>query len=218
MTDDQFIPDFSGDDFANDKEVQQARADQKEYEQMIEDSLLLIRQQFNLEKASHINFKGFNMFRSLGATISYSMKSVDPHKELRVSTAWYTSSFPVPRNRNSGEDQYLFGHLTLANTYPATYIHPETLREKLEDLVLKRDVDFSASKKFSRKFQVLTQDKQRLNDLLQFKNLDELTVFSEMEMELSGNTALFRNSRKPISIKEASSFCDLTKVLLAIFD
>lgn len=218
MTDTNNIPDFSGDDFANDKEILEHRAAIKAYEKMIDDSLSIIGQELKLTTASHINLKGFHMFKSLSAIITSSMKSVDQSYELRASLAEYTSSYPVPRNPNTGTDLYLFGHLVLKKNYPKTYIHKETIKEKIEDFFLKRDLDFPHSRKFSRKFQVMTEDKEGLHQLLQFKNLDPLTAFPDMEMELSGNTVLFRNSRSAISIEEATDFCKLSKALLTIFN
>lgn len=64
----------------------------------------------------------------------------------------------------------------------------------------------------------MTEDKEGLHQLLQFKNFDPLTVFPDMELELSGNTALFRNSRKPVSVEEAITFCNLSKAVLDIFN
>ncbi len=216
MTESNFIPDFSGDDFANDKEIQKIRAASKAYEQMIEDSFAVIRKELSMEPSSHINFKDFHMFKSLGATITHSLKSVDNSKRVRVSLARYHSSFPVPRNDNSGDDQYLFGHISFTTQYPRTYIHKETIREKIEDLFLKRELDFSLSKKFSGKFQVLTENKNRLQTLFQVKNLDVLTDFPEMELELFNNAALFRCSRKPVSVEEATMFCNLANVLIKL--
>lgn len=218
MTDNQTIPDFSGDDFANDKEIQKIRAESKAYEKMIEDSLSFIKQELKVQDASDPDFQGFHMFESLSATITHSMKSSIQNKELHVCLAEYSSAFPTAKSSNSGTDQYLFGHISLRNNYPRTYIHKETIKEKLEDIFLKRDLDFPHSKKFSSKFQVLTEDKNSLQNLLQFRNLDDLINFSEMELEFSNNVALFRSSRKPVSIEEASVFCEMTKVLLNVFN
>lgn len=218
MKDNHAIPDFSGDDFANDKEIQKNREAIKEYEKLVEDSLSLIRQRFIMQKASHINLKRFYMFKNLQAIITHSMVSFVQNKELRVSLAEYSSAFPTARSANSGTDQYIFGHITLKASYPKTYVHKETLKEKIEDIFLKRDIDFPNSRKFSRKFQVLTEDKDKLNNLLQFKNLDDLIDFPEMELEFFENAVLFRTSRKPVSIEEASEFCNLTKILLTVLN
>jgi len=97
-------------------------------------------------------------------------------------------------------------------------MHKETIREKLTDLFLKHDVDFEHSKKFSGRFQVLTEDEQRLQQLLQFKNLDTLTAYPEMELEFNYDSCLFRSSRKSVSMEEAINFCELAKTLLTMFN
>lgn len=217
MTDNQYIPDFSGDDFANDKEIQKARAEIKKHEKLIEDSLSVIKQELGVKDASHTNFKGFHMFKSLRATITQSMKSVVQNKELRISLATYSSAFPTAKSSNSGSDQYVFGYILSKNNYPRTYIHKETIKEKIEDIFLRRDVDFPESRKFSRRFQVLTEDADKLKKIFQTKDLDSLANFSEMELEINKNMILFRSSRKSVSVDEANIFCDLAKVLVTIF-
>lgn len=217
MANNEYVPDFSGDDFADNKEIQRQREEIKAYEEMIEDVLDLVQRVLGVQKSAHMNFKRFHMFKSLSATVTHSMESVSPDNNLRVCLAEYDDAFPTAKSANSGTDLYLFGHISLQSSYPRTYIHKETVKEKIEDLFLKRDVDFSESKKFSGKFQVLTEDKSKIQSLLQFKNLDDLVDFAELELELYENGALFRSSRKPISIEQASIFCNLSKTLLTIF-
>lgn len=218
MSENGYRPDFSGDDFANDKEIQKNRKALKLYEQMLDDSLDLVKQELNARKDSHANLKDFLMYKSLGATIRVTLKASILNKELRVALAEYYSAAPTAKSHNSGTDQYLFGCLALKNSFPRTYVHKETIKEKIEDVFLKREVDFPHSKKFSRKFQVLTSDKYQLERLLQFANLNELAIFPNMELELFNNKALFRCSRTAISLKEAAIFCKLAKTLLNIFE
>jgi hypothetical protein len=71
---------------------------------------------------------------------------------------------------------------------------------------------------FSKRFQVLTEDKIKLLELLQYNRLDNLVSFPNMEVELSGNELLFRNSRKAISIDEAANICNLANTLSVIFN
>ena len=93
----------------------------------------------------------------------------------------------------------------------------EGLKEKIIDFFLRYDLDFEYSPKFSSKFQLVTEDRARLQSLLAYKDLDILTAFPDMELELLNNTVLFRHSKKAISLEEVSLFCDLTKALLTIF-
>lgn len=217
MTGEQPVPDFSGDDFAHDKEIQRNRAEAKARAKLIDDSLAIIQQELGMEQSSHTNFKKFLMFKPLNATVTYSMKGNGETAVLRASMVHYFSSVPTYRSSNAGHDLYFFGHLALPSEYPVTYINRETLREKTEDLFLRRDVDFPHSKRFSRRFQVLTEDKFKLEQLFLLRNPDHLTAFPDMELECSGKVALFRNSRKPVSLHEARKFCNLAKVLLSFF-
>lgn len=218
MTEPEFIPDFSGDDFAHDKEIQRARAERKAYEKLVQECLKLIGEELNASESGHINFKGFHLFKPLSATLKQSFKSVLNDKVVWVSLVEYESAFPTARDSNGGSDQYLFGHISFSTQFPRTYIQKETLKEKIEDLFLKQDTDFTHSKKFSKKFHVVTEDKNKLAHLFQSKNLDALIDFPDLELEFLNNTALFRSSRKPISMEESQTFCDITKVLVSILD
>ena len=211
------MPDFSGDDFAHDKGIQETRAERKAYEKMVNDSLSIIHERLGTMDASHKNFKMFLMFKNFRATITKSFKSSNNDNPLHVSVAKYTTSYPWGRMYNSGTELYLFGHLTMNQTFPKTYICKETVTEKITDLVIPMEVDFEHSRRFSWKFHVLTDDKKQLLDLLQFKDLDELAAFPEMELELRGNTCLFRSSRKAISPEEAVTFSELANTLMKIF-
>lgn len=207
------IPDFSGDDFRNDKEIQKIRKEAEDYQQLVDDSIAIIDNELGIEESSHKNFKGFLMFKSLRAIIVKSFKAKALPLNLIVSIAEYRTAFPTAKNPNSGTDQYIFGCFELHKRFPKTYITKETIREKITDLFLKIETDFPDNKKFSRRFHVLTQDSKGLRDLMTFKNLDELTEFPEMEVEIQENFCLFRNSRKSISLKEANEFAQLAKTL-----
>lgn len=211
-----FTPDFSGDDFAHDKGIQRTRAAEKAYQQMVDDVLAVVEKKLDAEEGSHKNLKGFFMFKSLGATITHSMRSINRSTLLQVSLANYFSAHPVPKSANAGTDQYLFGYLKLNATYPRTYIQRETLREKITDLLLEQDVDFAHARQFSNRFHVITEDNHRLQQLLQWKELDKLAAFPDMEVELHEDACVFRSSRKCISVEEATHFCELAKTLQAV--
>lgn len=218
MTSNFDIPDFSGDDFANDKEIQRIRAQEQAYNKMVNDSLTIIQDKLGVVEASHKNLKGFEMFKNLQAIVVRSLRAPDSNNSLHVSLAQYTSSIPSGKHSNISTDQYLFGHFEMRRTYPPTYIYKETLSEKIAGIFLNNELDFKHSKKFSRKFHVLTHDKRRLSELLQFKDLDELARYPEMELEIQGDAVLFRSSRKAVSPEEAERFCRLAKVLVRVFD
>jgi hypothetical protein len=218
MIDNEYVPDFSDDDFAKDKESLEKKATQKAYEAMKVDCISLICKKLNCRAASPIDFELFHMFKCLEATITHTFKTTILHNELRICLVEYYSEAPTAKSDNSGTDLYFLGHLTIKTNYPKTYIHKETIKDKIEDIFLKQDVDFPNSKMFSKRFQVLTEDKIKLLELLQYNRLDNLVSFPNMEVELSGNELLFRNSRKAISIDEAANICNLANTLSVIFN
>ena len=122
MTEAEFIPDFSGDDFAHDKEIQRARAERKAYEKLVQECLKLIGEELNASVSGHINFKGFHLFKSLNAKLKQSLKSDLNDKAVRISLVEYESPFPTARNSTGGSHQYLFGHISFSTQFPRTYI------------------------------------------------------------------------------------------------
>jgi hypothetical protein len=218
MTDSLNMPDFSGDDFADDKEIQKYRAEAKAYEKKIDDALLVVRDMLNVEDSSNKDLNDFFMFKTLKATVTRSLSSSNLNMPFHVSLAEYTSSFPTGKYANTGCHEYLFGYFVMNKKFPKTFIHQETIREKITDFILKSEVDFEHSKQFSKKFYVLTEDKYRLLELLQFKNLDDLALYPEMELEINGTECLFRCSRKAISLENATIFSNLAKALIKIFN
>jgi hypothetical protein len=211
------LPDFSGDDFANDKEIQKSRREAEAYNRLINESLAIVKDELGLRKSSHTNFKKFLMFKSLQPILIDSFRAEQSPLPLVVSVAEYRSAFPTAKLHNSGSDLYLFGLIEYQKEFPKSYICRETIREKMVDLLTRQETDFKEHKKFSRSFHVMSQDGKRLTDLFQLKNMDELTAFPDMELEIHEHSCVFRNSRCSISIEEASDFAELAKSLVDVF-
>lgn len=116
------VPDFSGDDFASDKGIQKKRAERKAYEKMIDDSLAVVRNNFCAKETSHKNLKSFLMFRSLEATVTWSLGGTCTGRNLHISLAKYFTSVQIGRFYNSGNDLYLFGYFIMKTSFPKTYV------------------------------------------------------------------------------------------------
>jgi hypothetical protein len=206
------------DDFANDKEIQRSRREQAAFEKMIEESKEIVRQKFQMKEASESNFEEFWMMKSMADSMVYeTMKSESQFFSLEVSLVEYHTQYRTAKDSNSGEDYYFFGLLTTKKHYPATLVYPEGIKEKIADIFTKAEIDSKENKKFSRKFYVLTKEKETLQQSFSFLSLDELSEFGQMEFELKENLCLFRNSKKPVSHEEAIEFCKLTEKMIAIF-
>lgn len=206
------------DDFADDKEIQKSRKEREDYERMLDESIRILSKELFLEKAPHKNMKSFLMFNTLTRPIlRKSYMSIKDNFPLQVSVVEYYSSGGNAKAFYSGTDLYFFGMLSLRQEFPLTYIYKETLREKIVNLFVKGDVDFTEDRKFSSRFELVTKDKNKLSILFLNKPLDELTEFPDMELEINGNSCLFRVSRKPVSEDEAQKFAGLAGIMYKIF-
>ena len=90
------------------------------------------------------------------------------------------------------------------------------MKLKLENLITKRDVDFSNARLFSFLFYVMTKDKFLLKLMMKDKDLNKINKFMDAEIEIIGTQCYFRVSRKAISVKEVKKFVKLGKVLAEV--
>lgn len=217
MNPDKSESDLESDDFAYNQDVLRHRARQRAHEKFGNDVLDIIRNRFRMTDITRYNLDDYLSYRDLDAKQLKGLTTTINGYDFHVVLIEYYSSYPVGRSHVGGNDRYLMGHFTTRTKYPRTYIHKETISEKFSDLFLKRDVDFAENKWFSSKFQVLTEDKNRLTDLLRMKDLDRLAQFRDMEIELSSQGCLFRLSRKSISLKDAEGFNELASLLFKLF-
>lgn len=214
-----FVPDFSHDDFANDPEIKKSRAKREAYNQMIGECLSILQSELQVESASHKNLHSFLMYKDLvRPTLVKSFRSNSPSMDLHVSIVQYYSSTRTARTTSSGLDDYVFGVLTLSKQFPHTMIIRETIREKIADIFTKVEIDFPTAKKFSRRFYVVSEDREKLYQLIVAKSLSELTIFPNMELEFKDQLCLFRLSRKSISVAETEKFVVLAKKLNEVFN
>lgn len=214
----EFIPDFSGDDFANDPSIRRQRQLQKEHDALVNEALHLISVKWNgTERDEAPALTPYFLFRSLAHPLIRKVFSAEFPARIDILVISYHSFFPTGKGSNSGTDDYIFGLLHLGKKYPRSYICRETIKEKIGDLFLRLDLDFAGQKKFSKKFHLVTEDKKALADLLVMKPLDDLAPFTDLELELEGHGCFFRTSRKALSIREAENFSALVQVLHQIF-
>lgn len=85
------------------------------------------------------------------------------------------------------------------------------------DLLTRKETDFPGHRNFSRRFHLLTEDPEKLRELVRFSPLDDLTHFPDLELEIQGDQCFYRTSTLPLSRKEAMKHVELTKLLLRIF-
>lgn len=136
------VPDCSGDDFKDDKGIQEERKKTLAHKKMIEDCFSIINDVFFIEPSSHRYFRSFHIFKSLKASVLKTVRSSQGSVKLVVSLVEYYSSYPIAKETNSSRDQYLFDRLEFNKSFPKTLICKETIREKISELFLKIETDF----------------------------------------------------------------------------
>ncbi len=215
--DDLTVPDFSGDDFADDKQIQKKRILEAEFKKMTEDSIKVITDAFCAQISSHKNLKHFLLHKTIAIpTLIESYQGKWGNKAIHFCVFQYTSSVYAGKLYNAGENNYFVGLIDLDKTYPHTIVQPETIALKIEDLFTKTDVDFAHAKRFSWKFHAITEDKTALEMLFFNKDLDRIAQFPLTEFELNNRQCYFRENRKPVSLREAENFVELAKILLEV--
>lgn len=225
---DHEVPDFSGDDFADDKDIQRLRAEAQRQKEMLDESMTVIAAAFNLREMDDDSYdesndgwieslEKFVIFNNLNGGIKAAYSSVNEEDGMVVVAVEHTTSYPTARNLNRGSNLCLLGMIPLRKSYPKTYICRETIREKIMDFFVRRETDLPEHKKFSGKFYLLTDDAVRLRTLLQFSPLDDLVKFPDLELEIQGEFCLFRHSGSEVWKEEAENHVELTKALQRIF-
>jgi hypothetical protein len=85
------------------------------------------------------------------------------------------------------------GLSTLESSFPNTHIRPETLTDKLTELISPIEVGLKKHKEFSKNFFVLTENKEHLKNVMNFDLLDTFNQFKSLETELNNKKILVRN-------------------------
>ena len=212
------IPDFSPDEFDDDKEVKKWRKEDAAFFKMINDSIKVVADSFNASKSSHKNLKGFELHRLIDTPfILYSYTGGIRNEKVFFSIIQYRTSTITAKATSSGSDNYFVGVITLDKLYPHIILQPETAALKIHNLFVPGDIDFKHAKWFSFRFHVVTKDEDRLKSLFERVDLNRLNKFGSAEIELKENQCYFRASRKPVSPEQAQVFTDLAKTICEIF-
>lgn len=107
-----------------------------------------------------------------------------------------------------------FGLVNLTKDYGSVYIRPETIADKITELIFPVEIDFSDNPEFSKKYYVLASNEEHLRKQVSQKFLDCIQQFDDLEIEIHGSTLMAR-TRKPVSISTGSS---ISSFLLKVND
>jgi hypothetical protein len=205
---------FEKDDFANDKEIAKNRQIRARFEAMIDTCSATLAEKLALSEEVAGNLEQFVLYQQLREPETiYTKQSATLPLQVSLVEIHNLSA----RNGNHSRDYIVLGNLLLQREFPLTHIYEETIGARVADWFLKGDVDFKECKKFSRRFHVISQDREKLRLLLSHKPLDELTRFPHLQLEIHGRSCVFRVSAGLLDEDHIDEFIALVNTLKTIF-
>ena len=120
----------------------------------------------------------------------------------------YQSVSNYGASTHTSNHKYFFGHLSTKKDFGHTLIRPETLADKISELFNPVEIDIKGYRKFSNKYYVLSNDKQKFLSSISSKLLKYLENQSRLEIEFFDQECLFRLD-KAIDLKQTLKLCDI---------
>ena len=175
-----------------------------EEEQIIRDSLTAISTQHKLQKISAKDEESIQQVLSRFDSLKHyhkvflfnGLKLVDGNKPsfltiLSVNSIVELSSRHEIRRESLTELEFV-GLVNLTKDYGHTYIRPETIADKLNELFKSTEVDFDLDKTFSRNYFVLTSDEQQLRKQVTQEFLAVFNNYKGLEVEICNQVLMVR--------------------------
>lgn len=103
---------------------------------------------------------------------------------------------------------YVFGHLKLNKDFGATYIRPESFKDKILEMFVPVEIDFAAAPEFSSKYYVLSNDKEKFIQAVPHALMRYLTDIERLEIEFRNKECLFR-FEGPVEKKKSLQLCEI---------
>lgn len=113
--------------------------------------------------------------------------------------------YPIQREITEME---FAGIATLRKDYGHVFIRPETLADKITELVCPVEIDFDSDKEFSRKYYCVVSDELKFRTQVTQDFFDAIKKHDGVEIEIVGNNLLVR-TRKRVSVETANLIVDI---------
>jgi len=108
----------------------------------------------------------------------------------------------------SETSKYFFGYLEINKDYGNTLIRPETLKDKVLELLNPIEIDIKEYKKFSRKYYMTSDNKDLLLRTIDENLVKYFETINNLTIEFSHDKCLFRLP-KSVNVKEALMLCEI---------
>jgi len=126
---------------------------------------------------------------------------------IEYEIEWHEAT-PFGGFARTAEHKYFFGYLHMNTSFGLSYIKPETMLDKINELANPIEIDFPDDRSFSRKFYVLSKNKEQLESALKPELKKYLIATKNLELEFRNRACLFRLP-KAIDLEETIRLCEI---------
>ena len=109
-----------------------------------------------------------------------------------LSFTYEVHSHKTPQSKHQFSEFELVGIAILKNDYGHTFIQPETIADKINELFDKVELDFECDKIFSSKFYVLSDEEEKFRASCTPGFMKAIRKAGEIHIEILGRTLLVR--------------------------
>jgi hypothetical protein len=171
-----------------------------------------LRSRYNLIHSKMLDLSGFKLINSKEQVNVHQIWHVkSDSNRFDLILVEYAHSYQIASPGHGGIQydsfKYMFGYLTTSVDLGHTIIRPETLSDKIVEILKPVEIDFPQFRKFSRMYYVLSDNETALENWLN-EDIANLFVSSNgIEVEFKNDECLFRLP-KPINELELNKLCD----------
>jgi len=185
----------------------------------LKDIYSTVKSRFNLHTTGHIDFhlEDFEAFRNC-IEINLRASCVMKHERSDSYLLFLeTRHKAIPEKDAPTEDFYLYHTWALAylkKDFGRIVIRPETLRDKIIELIHPLELDFDDDKAFSNTFYVIVSDVQKAKDCMdrKFRNAVMDIRDNEFIIEITNHTLIIGNHH-PMQAEKAIEIVEFVKQL-----
>lgn len=186
--------------------------DEREGWDRVQNSLNLVESKFKVKPISKSILKDFYIFSSnKNALLLYTWTIQIEQQSFNINLVQYDFNYHKgSRNHLSVRTDrsfYFFGQFPLQVDLGLCFIKPETFRDKINELFIKTEIDFVKYPKFSSKYYVIGDDKQKLETNLSSSFFQFMETMEDIHIECRNNSCVFRYSTNSVHPDDVLKFC-----------
>lgn len=163
----------------------------------LENCFNYVSENFKLIGTSNPSIKDFILFiEKLKPIYFNSWKIIKEKRNFKLCLIKYEYKYHLVSlfggRKQIDKSLYFFGAIKLKKSYPRILIRPETMEDKIAELIQPVEIDFKEHKSFSKNYYVLSNEKENIKSFLINDLLNYLSTTKNLSIEFFKNECIFR--------------------------